>query len=226
VKPEMYSEEQIIETLHKDLKDYIVEISKPRKNRINLTITKEGVQQAIKLIVENYDARMATISAVDKGLNIELLYHMSIKGIVINVKTEFPKEEPKISSITNIVPGANWIEREIMDLFGITFEGHPDPRRLVLTFEWPKEKTPLKGPLRGIVTPYQKPTVEALLSQGQLFPILGVTKKQRAELKLPEAPPTTLVNAEALEDVQRIAKTVKFDEKVGFDWKRKKLRYG
>lgn len=222
----MSSEEQIKETLCKGLGDYIVKISSPRKNRIALTSTKEGIQQTIKLLVENYDARLMTISAIDKGLDIELIYHMSIKGIVINVKTEFPKEEPRISTITSIIPGANWIEREIMDLFGIIFEGHPDPRRLVLIPEWPKEKTPLKGPLRGVVTPYQKPTVEALLSQGQLFPILGVTKKQRAELKMPEAPPTTLVNAEALADVQRIVKTIKFDEKVGFDWKRKKLRYG
>ncbi|MBS7643962.1 NADH-quinone oxidoreductase subunit C [Candidatus Bathyarchaeota archaeon] len=222
----MSSEEQIEETLCKGLGEYIVKILRPRKNRLDLTSRKEGIQQAIKLLVENYDARLMTISAVDEGLDIELIYHMSIKDIVINVKTKFPKEEPKISTVTNIIPGANWIEREIMDLFGITFEGHPDPRRLVLTPEWPKEKTPLKGPLRGVVTPFQKPTVEALLNQGQLFPILGVTKKQRAELKMPETPPTTLVNAEALADVQKIAKAVKFDEKVGFDWKRKKLRYG
>jgi len=222
----MSSEEQITEALRKGLGEYIVKISKPRENRLNITITKEGIQQAIKLLVENYDARLATVSAVDKGLDIELIYHMSIKGAVINVKTEFPKEEPKINTITNIVSGANWIEREIMDLFGVTFEGHPDPRRLILTPELPKEQTPLKGPMQGVVTPYQKPTVEALLSQGQLFPILSVTKKQRTELKLPEAPPTTLVNMEALDEVQKVAKTVKFDEKVGFDWKRKKLRYG
>jgi Ni,Fe-hydrogenase III component G len=222
----MSNEEQIAETLCKDLREYTVEISKPRQNRLNLKITKEGVQQAIRLLVENHNARMSTISAVDKGLDIELIYHMSVKGIVINVKTEIPKEEPRINTITNIVSGANWIEREIKDLFGVTFEGHPDPRRLVLTFEWPKERTPLKGPIQGIVTPYQKPTVEALLSQGQLFPILSVTKKQRTQLKLPEALSTTLVNAEALTEAQNIAKTVKFDEKVGFDWKRKKLRYG
>jgi len=226
VKKQMSSEEQIEETLHKDLREYIVKVSKPRQNRLNLMIAKEGVQQAIRLLVEDYDARMATISAVDKGLDIELIYHMSVKGVIINVKTEIPKEEPKVNTITNIVSGANWIEREITDLFGVIFEGHPDPRRLVLTFEWPKEQTPLKGPIQGVVTPYQKPTVEALLSQGQLFPILSVTKKQRTELKLPEAPPTTLVNAEALDDVQKVAKTVKFDEKVGFDWKKKKLRYG
>ncbi|MDP2806829.1 MAG: NADH-quinone oxidoreductase subunit C, partial [bacterium] len=51
---------------------------------------------------------------------------------------------PQLPSITPIISGANWSEREIRDLLGIDFIGHPDPRRLVLADDWPNEVYPLR----------------------------------------------------------------------------------
>jgi Ni,Fe-hydrogenase III component G len=42
-----------------------------------------------------------------------------------------PKPEPRVASLAQRIPAADWIEREMHDLLGVTFEGHPDPRRLV-----------------------------------------------------------------------------------------------
>lgn len=56
---------------------------------------------------------------------------------------------PTVPSVTNIWKGANWLEREVFDLFGITFTGHPDPRRIMM---WEGFKSfPLRKdyPLRG-----------------------------------------------------------------------------
>jgi NADH-quinone oxidoreductase subunit C len=47
-----------------------------------------------------------------------------------------PGEHPSVPSLTGVFPGANFYEREAYDLFGITFEGHPDLARLLLPDDW------------------------------------------------------------------------------------------
>ncbi len=65
------------------------------------------------------------------------------------VKCYVNDPEPAVPSVTGIWRGANWPEREVWDLFGVRFEGHPDLRRILLTPDW--EGFPLRKdyPLRG-----------------------------------------------------------------------------
>lgn len=54
----------------------------------------------------------------------------------LRVKVYLPEEVPSVPTITAVWQGANWLEREITDMMGITFEGHPDPRRLLMPEDW------------------------------------------------------------------------------------------
>lgn len=54
----------------------------------------------------------------------------------LRVKAFVMEEEPIVPTVTNVWPAANWLEREIADLMGVTFEGHPDQRRLLLPEDW------------------------------------------------------------------------------------------
>ena len=54
----------------------------------------------------------------------------------ISLKTRSPRDDARLSSITPIYAGANWEEREVYDLLGIHFEGHPDLRRIMMWEEW------------------------------------------------------------------------------------------
>lgn len=54
----------------------------------------------------------------------------------LRVKVFVMEEDPVLPTITDVWPAANWLEREIADLMGIRFEGHPDPRRLLLPDDW------------------------------------------------------------------------------------------
>jgi len=81
---------------------------------------------------------------VDLGETIEIMYHFRTHDSIVTIRTQVPKKDPRIITITDMLPGANFHEREATDLFGITFEGHPDPRRLVLPENWPENLFPLR----------------------------------------------------------------------------------
>jgi NADH-quinone oxidoreductase subunit C len=57
-------------------------------------------------------------------------------GDTVFVTVKVPQDEPRVDSIAFVYAGAEWQEREIFDLFGVTFAGHPDPRRLLMPDEY------------------------------------------------------------------------------------------
>ena len=67
----------------------------------------------------------------------------------IVVKVGVPLSEPTLPSLTGLWGGANWMEREIFDMFGISFDGHPDLRRLLMPEEFAAHPLRKDYPLRG-----------------------------------------------------------------------------
>jgi NADH-quinone oxidoreductase subunit C len=93
-------------------------------------------------LVYNY---LSDISAVDyypdygdRPGRFGVAYHLYslLYNRRIRVKTYVSEDEAVVPSIIDIWPGANWLEREIYDMMGITFEGHPDLRRLLMPEDW------------------------------------------------------------------------------------------
>jgi len=78
-------------------------------------------------------------SGVDYKDRIEVVYHLfSYKhrhGAVLKVK--LPRDNPAVATAETVWKSANWMEREIFDLVGVTFEGHSDLRRLLMPEDWP-----------------------------------------------------------------------------------------
>ena len=62
---------------------------------------------------------------------LSMLYNRRVR-----VKVYLPEDEPVVATITQVYPAANWLEREIYDMMGIIFEGHPDLRRVLLPEDW------------------------------------------------------------------------------------------
>ena len=54
----------------------------------------------------------------------------------IFIKVGVPEDDPVVPTVVDVYPGANWPEREVYDMFGITFDGHPDLRRILMSDDW------------------------------------------------------------------------------------------
>jgi NADH-quinone oxidoreductase subunit C len=60
----------------------------------------------------------------------------------LRMKVRLPGSDPHLATVSSIWPASNWLEREVWDMFGIAFDGHPDPRRLLMPEDW--EGSPLR----------------------------------------------------------------------------------
>jgi len=54
----------------------------------------------------------------------------------LRMKVRLGAADPHVATLCRVWPAANWLEREVWDLFGIAFDGHPDPRRLLMPEDW------------------------------------------------------------------------------------------
>jgi Ni,Fe-hydrogenase III large subunit/NADH:ubiquinone oxidoreductase subunit C len=136
--------ENAVEVLKNNLEDAIIEFRVPRPRKAYILLKPERHRDAISLLLKHIEnAELSTISGTDLGNEIELNYHMACGGTV-TLKNRVSREKPVIRTITDILPGANLYEREVFDLLGVIFAGHPNLKRLMLPENWPKGEYPLR----------------------------------------------------------------------------------
>jgi len=110
---------------------------------------------------EKQYTRLSGITAVDwfpmepRFEVVYLLHSIERRGERLRLKCRVAGDKPGIDSVTSIWRGANWYEREVFDLFGITFRGHPDLTRIMMPDQW--EGHPLRKdfPVYGLKYTYK-----------------------------------------------------------------------
>lgn len=87
---------------------------------------------------EGFD-RLGNLTAVDWKDHIEMVYHLynMEENVKLEVKAALDSAAPLIESATSLYPGAEFEEREVYDLMGVEFLGHPDLRRILMPDDYP-----------------------------------------------------------------------------------------
>jgi Ni,Fe-hydrogenase III component G len=133
-----------------EVKDKLIDIEQKTNNRIYLLCEAENSYAISKFLFEDVGCRFVIATGIDADNCFEILYHFAYDqlGYVITVKAFIRnREKPAIESITQFLPAAEWIEREIHDVLGIDFKNHPNLRRLILADDWPAGAYPLRKDL-------------------------------------------------------------------------------
>jgi len=138
--------EEVLYDLRKKFKDDIIEVFDKSPKRVYVEIRPDSIVQVASYIFKDLKARFNTASGVDLRYHMEILYHFLIEDInlLISLRVKLQKPKLEIDSLSLIFEGANWIEREMHEILGINFRGHPDLRRLLLPDDWPDGVYPLR----------------------------------------------------------------------------------
>jgi Ni,Fe-hydrogenase III component G len=128
------------------LGDAVVEVQQCEPRRGIARIDPRRTVEVARTMIAMEGSRLATATGIEVRDGIDVLYHWAFEpaGVVVTLKVLAPRPDMAADSIANVVPAANWIEREIHDLLGANFRNHPDMRRLVLDDTWPEGVYPLR----------------------------------------------------------------------------------
>ncbi|MCK4244782.1 MAG: NADH-quinone oxidoreductase subunit C [Candidatus Omnitrophica bacterium] len=135
-----------IESIKERFSKEIIEFEEKSPKRYYILIDRKDLLKLVNFIFNDLQARFIIETGLDTPEGIEILYHFSFDkvGKVVSIRTLLPREKPEVESISLIIKGAQWIEREIQDILGVKFLNHPDPRRFILADDWPEGVYPYR----------------------------------------------------------------------------------
>lgn len=122
------------------------EISEHSSRRIYIEVDRAQISEVAMFFLKERGARFAIATGTDTRRGFEILYHFAhdSAGITYSVRIFVPKEDPKVTSLGSWLPAARWIEREMHELLGVDFEGHPNLKPLLTAEDWPPDRHPLR----------------------------------------------------------------------------------
>ena len=116
------------------------------KKRAYVNVDKADAKEIISYMFNEMKARFSIATGIDTPVGVEILYHMAFDqaGLMVSVRTFTPGPELEMPTLSGVVPATNWIEREIHEMLGVNFIGHPNLKRLLLPDDWPEGEYPYR----------------------------------------------------------------------------------
>ena len=122
----------------------VVESAKWDREELSIVLRREALREACVLLRDDSQTNfnfLADITCVDwypTEPRFEVVYNLlSIpRTDRVRIKVRLDGSDPNVESLTSLWPGANFFEREVFDLFGVRFNGHPHLRRIMMPDDW------------------------------------------------------------------------------------------
>jgi len=133
-----------------------VAVKKNRFRSLWVEVKKSALREAVEHIchLQEYP-HLAIISSSDLGAEVELIYHFTIyygrhlEELSLGLRVKLPKSDLKIPTVTDLIPGALFTERETQEMMGVEVVGIPDKRRLFLAEDFPEGAYPWRKDEKG-----------------------------------------------------------------------------
>jgi NADH-quinone oxidoreductase subunit C len=110
---------------------------------VHLFTTPAQIVDVLTFLRDQHEfSLLSALTAVDywpqDKPRFHVIYQLSslTQNLALQVRVPVDGADPRLPSATSVFANANWREREAMDMFGIEFDGHPDPRRLLMPADW------------------------------------------------------------------------------------------
>jgi len=131
--------EKIVQALQEQFSSTLEEF----RDEVHIFVKTEQIVDVLTLLRDKYDFELlSALTATDYWPQTTPRYHVIyqlsslVKNITMQVRVPVNGDQPKVPSVTRVYEVANWRERELLDMFGIEFPGHPDPRRILMPVDW------------------------------------------------------------------------------------------
>lgn len=136
------SKAELLSLIRQITSEEVMEI--PNSTPFGVIVKEEALLSVCDQLYKNpasYFDMLSCITGVDNGPEsgtMEVIYHLySIPfNYSLALKVILTRENPEVESVVSIWKSANWLEREVYDMFGIGFKNHPDLRRILLPADW------------------------------------------------------------------------------------------
>ena len=140
--------EKIVQEIQQALGDKIKKVVIKNSQRVYIDIAPKAIREVGLYLWMDRGARYVIATTLVNRTSFEVIHHFSLDregGAMISVRSVLNRQKPSMPSLAPMIKAASWIEREMNELMGVEFEGHPDMRRLVLSSEhWPEGVYPLR----------------------------------------------------------------------------------
>jgi NADH-quinone oxidoreductase subunit C len=135
---EELTHQRIIERVQEKFGDVILKAEEPY-NFLTFSVKREHILEILKFLYQDSELAFTFLTDItgihypDPNEELGAIYHLHNmqKNVRIRLKAFFPKSDPVIDSATSVFSGANWMERETFDFYGIVFKGHPNLKRIL-----------------------------------------------------------------------------------------------
>jgi NADH-quinone oxidoreductase subunit C len=135
--------ERAVEKLQQQFPDLFFEVRRFR-DEVTVYVPREHIVAVCRFLKEDAELRYNYLSDLtgndwlDRDPRFEVIYHLySLEHFTrLRLKVRVPEDECTCPTVTEVWGTANWHEREVFDMYGVIFEGHPDLRRILLPEEW------------------------------------------------------------------------------------------